>query len=72
MPIEVDKQKLVATWVKIMKEKGVRVDEKNSGVIEEANHDLSGVEESVMQDVLERIKLFLGWVSEDEPIDISK
>ena len=71
VPAEVDKQKLVATWIKIMKEKGVRVDEGGSGVVEEASHDLSEVEESVMQDVLERIKRFLGWVGEGEAIDFS-
>lgn len=71
VPTEIDKEKLVGTWVKIMKEKGVRVDEQNTGVIEEANHDLSGVEESVMQDVLGRIKKFLGWVLEGEPIAVT-
>ncbi|KAF8444221.1 hypothetical protein BGX38DRAFT_1271754 [Terfezia claveryi] len=71
VPAEIDKEKLVATWIKIMKEKGVRVDEKNSGVVEEASHDLSEVEESVMQDVLGRIKRFLGWVAEGEIIDAS-
>ncbi|KAF8420652.1 hypothetical protein EV426DRAFT_611608 [Tirmania nivea] len=71
VPAEIDKQRLVATWIKIMKEKGVRVDEKNSGVIEEANHDLSEVEESVMEDVLGRIKSFLGWVGEGETMDTS-
>lgn len=71
MPAEIDKEKLVATWIKIMKEKGVRVDEKNSGVVEEASHDLSEVEESVMQDVLGRIKRFLSWVGEGETIKTS-
>lgn len=71
VPAEIDKEKLVATWIKIMKEKGVRVDEKNSGVVEEASHDLSEVEESVMQDVLGRIKRFLSWVGEGETIKTS-
>lgn len=64
VPGEIDKEKLVATWIKVMKEKGIRVDETRSGIVEEATHDLNEVEESVIQDVMDRVKGFLGWVLE--------
>lgn len=61
---EIDKEKLVGTWIKVMKEKGVRVDEVRSGVVEEATHDLARVEDSIMADVVGRIKGFLRWVEQ--------
>lgn len=59
---EVDKQKLVGTWIKVMKEKGVRIDETRSGILEEATHNLSKSEESVVLDAVTRVKGFLEWV----------
>ncbi|KAF8477509.1 hypothetical protein BDZ91DRAFT_709372 [Kalaharituber pfeilii] len=66
VPAEIDKEALVKRWVKVMEEKGVRVDKERSGVIEEATHDLSNVDESVLQDVVSRVKGFLEWVGEDK------
>ena len=65
VPADIDKEELVDKWVKIMKERGIRVDGERSGVIEECTHDLVNVEDSVVEDVVDRVKGFLGWVLED-------
>lgn len=62
VPESVDKEELVGTWIRVMKEKRIRVDEERSGIVEGANHDLKGVKEVVLEDAVERVKGFLKWV----------
>lgn len=60
---DVDKKELIEKWLGFAKRAGAKVDG-NSGVVEEATHNLKGCEEGVMRDLVERVVGFLKFVEE--------
>lgn len=60
VPSKVDKQKLVQTWIDIVKASGGSVDDKNGGVVAGASHNYNGNPEEVVQDMVKRV---LGFIS---------
>lgn len=56
---EVDKVALVERWLGFARKAGARVDEVNSGVLEEASHNLRGDPDEVVEDLVRRVVGFL-------------
>lgn len=61
IPESVDKEKLVETWVGVVKDAGGVVDE-GSGLIPGASHNLNGNPDEVVQDLVKRVVAFTGRV----------
>jgi hypothetical protein len=60
VPKHVDSEKLLRRWIDIVKRGKGEVDENNSGIINGADHSLSGSPENVVSDLVERVIRFSG------------
>ncbi|KAK8241902.1 hypothetical protein HDK77DRAFT_446008 [Phyllosticta capitalensis] len=62
VPKFVDKEALVKTWMRLVKEAGGSVDEVNGGIVPGASHNLQKSSEDVVKDLIKRVDGFLGKV----------
>lgn len=66
VPGFVDREELVQRWIETVKRgKGI-VDEKHSGLLTDATHNLNGDPEEVLQDLITRVGGFLDRLEKDE------
>ena len=59
MPSTVDKQKLLQSWVDVVKSSGGSVDEINSGVVPGASHNYNGQSDEIVQNLVRRVMDFV-------------
>ncbi|KAK5107446.1 hypothetical protein LTR62_001244 [Meristemomyces frigidus] len=62
VPASVDKDDLVARWIRIVQESGGEVDRNNGSIVPEATHNLNGCAAGVVRDLVSRVVGFLGRV----------
>lgn len=63
VPKEIDKKALVERWMEIARQGSGAVNERYSGLIEDATHNFRGDPESVLRDVVARVSGFLATLS---------
>lgn len=66
IPQRVDKEKLVQSWMGIVKNAGGAVDEENSGVVPKGTHNFNGNPDDVRLDLVKRVVGFVGRVDAGE------
>ncbi|KAK7540263.1 hypothetical protein IWX49DRAFT_196721 [Phyllosticta citricarpa] len=66
VPEFVDKEALVKTWMKLVKEAGGSVDDVNGGVVPGATHNLQRSPDEVVKDLIKRVVGFVGKVDAAE------
>ncbi|KAK7541236.1 uncharacterized protein J3D65DRAFT_272117 [Phyllosticta citribraziliensis] len=62
VPKSVDKEALVKTWMRLVKEAGGSVDDINGGIVPGASHNLMKSPDEVVKDLIKRVVGFLGKV----------
>jgi len=71
VPEFVDREGVVKRWMEFVRQGGGVVDEKHSGLVKDATHNLKGNPEKVVQDLLKRVVGFLERL-EDSELEASK
>ncbi|CAK4029190.1 Hypothetical predicted protein [Lecanosticta acicola] len=66
VPKSVDKQKLVQSWMQVVKDAGGAVDESNGGVVPKATHNYNENPEDVRNDLIKRVVSFIGRIDAAE------
>jgi hypothetical protein len=68
---DVDKKALVERWVRFVREGMGVVDDRHSGIVEGATHNLKGDPEEVVKDLIARVTAFLKRIEEGNWNDVS-